>query len=75
VAANALVVVGVDVASRRGFGLGHLEHGHLGAIDHAVVALETLTATHAALGLGNGLGFQQRLQAFFKIVQGLFSRQ
>ena len=61
-AADALVVVGVDIASDRRLRLGHLEHCHLWAIDHAVVALEALAAAHAAFRLGHRLRFNKLLK-------------
>ena len=59
VAADALVVVGVHVAAGRRSRLLHLEHGGLRAVDDAVVALEAQAAAHAALGLGDRLGFRR----------------
>src|SRR5512139_3058085 len=53
VAADALVVVGVDVAAGRRFLLRHARDRGLRAVDDAVVALEALAAAHAALGLGH----------------------
>jgi hypothetical protein len=73
VASNAFVVIGVNIAAGRGLGLGNFENCNLRTIDHAVVTLEALSATHAALCFGDGLGFQQWLKAFFKVVQCLLS--
>lgn len=72
---DALAVVGIHIASDRRLGLRHLEHSDLRAIDHTVVALKALSATHAALGLGHGLGFQQGLQPLLEVVQRLLGGQ
>ena len=58
-ATDALVVIGVYIPPCGGLGFRYLEHSHLRAIDHAVVTFKTLAATHAALGLCNGLRFEQ----------------
>src|SRR3970040_2221679 len=49
VAADALRVIGIDVAAGGGFCLVYLEHRLLRAVHHAVVAFEALAAAHAAL--------------------------
>ena len=71
-AADALVVVGGDIAPGGRFGLLDAIHRGLRAIHHAIVALETHAAAHAALGLGNDLLFIQYAQAFLEITQRSF---
>src|SRR6266496_5372276 len=75
VAADALVVVGIDVASRRRFLLRHARHGGLRAIDDTVVALEALAAAHAALGFGDSFRFGQRRQAFLEVAERALAGQ
>jgi hypothetical protein len=68
-AADALVVVGGDVAAGHGLCLLDLVHRGLRAIHDAVVALEAQAAAHAALGLADRLLFGQGFQALFEVAQ------
>src|SRR5512140_2183439 len=69
VAADALVVVGVDVAAGRRLLLGHAGDRGLRAVDDAVVAFEALAAAHAALRLGDRRGLGQRLEALLEVAE------
>src|SRR5574337_219112 len=71
VAADALVVVGVDVAAGGRLRLLDLEHRGLRAVDDAVVALEAHPADHAALGLGLRLGLEQRQHPLLEVGERL----
>src|SRR5690606_38506156 len=75
VASDAAVVVGVDVAAHRRLLLRHPLDRGLRAVNHAVVALEALSATHAALGLGDRLGLSERLDAFLEIAERALAAQ
>ena len=68
-AANALVVVGIDITTGGRFCLLHTEDRILRAEDNTVVALETHTATHAALGLCLCLLLIQSVHTLLEVVQ------
>ena len=75
VAADALVIVGIDITTGGRFGLRYFEYGSLWAIHDTVIALEALTTTHAALGFGDGLSLDQRLQPLVEVAQRFLGGQ
>src|SRR5262245_56627960 len=74
VAADAHVVVGVDVTADGPLLLGDALHRRLWAVDHAGVALEAHAATHAALAFVDGLLLCHALDALAEIAEDFVSR-
>src|SRR5512135_1000935 len=71
VAADALRVVGIDIAPGGRLVLLHAEHRGLRAVDDAVVALEAQPAAHAALALGHRLLLRERGEALLEVAERL----
>ena len=70
-AADAFVIVGIDVAAHGPLIFLDAENGILRAVDHAVIALKTHAATHAAVALVLGLLLGATLDTFLEITQHL----
>src|SRR5512135_1799636 len=71
-AADALVVVGSNIASKCRFSLLDAIHGSLRAIHHTIVALEAHAATHATLGLRHRLLLVQHTETILEVAQRAF---